>query len=168
LTAFVHQAPRRSIPHRTYITIPNHLSPRSACAALQRHDTIFVDQRTTAPQGLSTNRCQCSICDSQPISAMSDAPGAKLPTANAPDSIASPSSTMHTETAAGHESPFVQPKTFLRPEPRAMESRPLTPLDKEQMQGLVSKSNATEGKLALMSSERAIHLSRKLGTDTLR
>ncbi len=64
---------------------------------------------------------------------MSDTSDSRAAAANA--SIP-PSS--HVEDTAGHGSSFVQPKTYLRPETRAMESKPLTPLDKEQMQGLVS------------------------------
>ena len=45
----------------------------------------------------------------------------------------------HGEDTPSHESPFVQPKTYLRLEPRVMEPKPLTPLDKEQMHGLVSR-----------------------------
>lgn len=39
----------------------------------------------------------------------------------------------------GHESPYVQPKTYLRPEIRSppMEPRAMSVLDREQMQGLV-------------------------------
>jgi hypothetical protein len=42
----------------------------------------------------------------------------------------------------GLELPFVQPKTYLQPENRApvMLSHPQSPLDKEQMQGLVSST----------------------------
>lgn len=64
---------------------------------------------------------------------MSDTSDSRAPAVNA---TIPPSS--HVEDTAGHESPFVQPKTYLRPETRAMEAKPLSPLDKEQMQGLVS------------------------------
>lgn len=53
-------------------------------------------------------------------------------------------SSSQVEDTPGHELPFVQPKTYLRPESRAMESKPLTPLDKEQMHGLVSRPHGTE------------------------
>jgi hypothetical protein len=72
---------------------------------------------------------------------MSDTPEARPAAANSTDSI--PPSTLHIENAAGHESPFVQPKTYLRPESRAMEIKSLTSLDKEQMQGLVSELMGT-------------------------
>jgi len=63
---------------------------------------------------------------------MSDTPEPRLP-------AATNASSSHVEDTPGHESPFVQPKTYLRPEARAMEPKPLTPLDKEQMHGLVSR-----------------------------
>lgn len=71
---------------------------------------------------------------------MSDMPDSRPPVANA--NILSAG---HADEIPAVESRFVQPKTFLRQDPPGMmepkeskESKPLTPLDKEQMHGLVS------------------------------
>ena len=71
---------------------------------------------------------------------MSDTPDSRSPTANA--NILSPG---HADEIPTVESRFVQPKTFLRQdmpgvmEPKeSKEPKPLTPLDREQMYGLVS------------------------------
>jgi len=70
---------------------------------------------------------------------MSDTPEARPPAAaNVSEGITSPT---HSASHGGHESPFVQPKTYLRPEghnpPAAMEEKKqLTALDRDQMHGL--------------------------------
>lgn len=82
---------------------------------------------------------------------MSGTPDVRAPAAKPTDGL--PSSTLHTENAAGHASLFAQPATYLRPEPRTMESRTLTPLDKEQMQGLVCSAQGQIEKLAYRPEE---------------
>jgi hypothetical protein len=108
--------------------------PEHICYHDSNTNRAFPDTTLHNPPSSSTNRRPCTYHESQSASAMPDTSEPRPPAANAHI----PSSS-HVEDTSGHELPFVQPKTYLRPDPRAMESKPLTPLDKEQMHGLVSR-----------------------------
>jgi hypothetical protein len=112
----------------------NRLSKSSLLSSARR----FI--RTTAEQSKSTNHYRCIRHESKRIASMSDTAKEKEtwpPAPNTKEGIASPTNIAR----HGHESIIpAQPSTFLLPRGhnRAMQDKPLTALDRDQMHGLVS------------------------------
>jgi hypothetical protein len=129
-------APRLGVFHSYHPQSPN--LQEHICHHDSNTNRPFPDTTLHNPLINPTISRRCTCHESPSASAMSDTSEPRPPAANAHIPTLS-----HVEDTSGHELPFVQPKTYLRPEPRAMESKPLTPLDREQMHGLVSRPHCT-------------------------
>ena len=125
-------------PRRSRKTQPTQISP-NLYPLLSLHlitiasAEVHLDSKRRPPPTL----LQCSCHDSTAPSMSNTAEDTRPPAAPNPvDPVASPTGIVR----HGHESLIAQPSTFLLPRGhnRAMAEKPLTALDKDQQQGLVS------------------------------